>query len=189
MQINFEQIKKKIEIENNLLSRINCDLKECIDDIEFIYKYYKYNDFTNNLDSNLISLTKIFENNIINNEDNTQTQIIKKIFDNVNNTYYAFQYFYIKKNDFMGMNLTGLINGKIETGIGFRNCIIKLVPTLLNKNYPILYLQYKNNIDNYSFYLLKSDQINWNNIINQNYKYFILISDYANKQYNFFGQN
>ena len=38
MQINIEQIKKKTEIENNQLSRINCDLKECVDDLDFINK-------------------------------------------------------------------------------------------------------------------------------------------------------
>lgn len=188
MQVNIEQIKKKTEIENNLLSRINCDLKECVEDLEFIHKYYEYNDFTNNYDPNLVSLTKIFINNNIGDSENKK-QVIKKIFDNVAHTYYAFQYFYIKKNDFMGMNLTGLINGKMETGIGFRNCIVKLLSTNIIKNYPIMYEYYKDNLDNYSFYLLKSDQINWNNQINQHYKYFLLISDYANKQYYIFGQN
>jgi len=193
MEINTNQMRKKTEIENNLLQTINDDLKECVDDLEFIHKFFKLSSFVSfDNDSGLIELTKIFSSNNIDLDSNAK--LVKKIFNNANIIYYAFQYFYLKKSDFMGMNLTGLINGKMETGIGFRNSLKKLSNKLAQKSYPNLFSQFQsilsnsNSIEKVSFYLIKSDQINWENAINQIYNNFLIITNYETKEYFIFGQ-
>lgn len=208
LQINPTEMRKRTEIENNLLKTINCDLKECIEDLEYIYKFFDFLSFNNSnnnqekLDFGLVELTQIFIDNQV--DSKLHNQIVKKIFDNANTIYYAFQYFYLKKSDFMGMNLTGLINGKMETGLGFRNSLKKLPTKLVLKFFPNIYAQIQNYlvdnrtksdsildtnpIDKISFYLIKSDQIDWKNKINQVYKNFLIVSDFETKKYFIFGQ-
>jgi len=192
MEINPTKMRKKTEVENNLLQTINCDLKEYVDDLEFVQKFYKFVCPNYESDSEWVELIKIFVANSINSE--SYDNLIKKIFENSRTIYYAFQYFYLKKSDFMGMNLTGLINGKMETGIGFRNSLKKLSNELVKKYVPTIYTQIQlnlsnpNSIEKMSFYQIKSDQINWKNQINQVYKNFLIVANYDTKEYFIFGQ-
>jgi len=132
--VNVVEMKLKTQIENNLLIQINTNLKECVDDLEYIYKNYKYS-------SNIINcigfIENIFHNKIISLENLVKKQnlqsrhenimvLVEKLFTHTYQFYWIFQYFYLKKKDFMGMNLTGLVNGRMETGLSFRNTISKI---------------------------------------------------------------
>lgn len=135
-QINIAQMRKKTEIETNLLEQINFELKYCMGELKNIYLTQKLNLIELDDNSKIYDICKIFvEHNI---DLDIQNKFIEKFFAHVEHTYYAFLYFYMKKKDFMGMNLTGLIQGKMETGLGFRNSLDKLSQNTIKIKYPNL---------------------------------------------------
>jgi hypothetical protein len=159
LQINIAEMRKRTEIEHNLLEQINLELCSCKDDLKNIYLTQKLIPFEhqNQNNSKFTDITKIFDSyNVC--LDN-QNKIVEKLFAHVEQTYYAFQYFYLKKRDFMGMNLTGLIDGKIETGLGFRKCLEKLSKTTIKSKYPELLEIYEPN--DYDMWKIKSDTFGW----------------------------
>jgi len=177
------EMKKKTEIENNLLDKINSDLKECNDDLQYIEKNYKLT-LTMNMTMILINSNKlvlldqiIIDKNII---PETKTKLIDKLFIHINQTYWIFQYFFLKKKDFMGMNLTGLVKGKMETGLGFRNSLEKIQFNLIKSKYPELIPIFKPNL---MVHLVKSNSFKWDDFGLDMYKNFIVISDLETKEY------
>jgi len=181
--INLMEMKKKTEIENNLLDKINSDLKECNDDLQYIEKNYKLT-LTMNMTMILINSNKlvlldqiIIDKNII---PETKTKLIDKLFIHINQTYWIFQYFFLKKKDFMGMNLTGLVKGKMETGLGFRNSLEKIQFNLIKSKYPELIPIFKPNL---MVHLVKSNSFKWDDFGLDMYKNFIVISDLETKEY------
>lgn len=174
-QINVFEMKMRTQIENNLLKQINDDLKKNVNEIEFIHKNYFYDNLLNNFENinnkflNLnVLINKKIEtetetktetktkfnhdnNDVDNNIDNdelikiTTFTIIDKIIKHSSQLYWIFQYFYLKKKDFMGMNMTGLINGKMETGLNFRNSITKIS---IKDFFKQIYNNIENDLDN-----------------------------------------
>ena len=112
IQINIEDMKKKIEIEDKLLFDINNNLQEYISNFKYIR-----NNFTQ-IESEFNTLLNINNIDII-------TELETKLFEYPNTIYSIFQHFYSNRKNYIGMNLTGLVQGKIETGLGFRSNIIK----------------------------------------------------------------
>lgn len=173
-QIDIKQMKKKTEIENNLLEQINSELKSCKDELKNIYQskqIYSIFKIDENNNLKLDDLTNIFKKQNINNV--VQNKLVEKLFAHVEQTYYAFQYFYLKKKDFMGMNLTGLIDGKMETGLGFRKCLEKIPNSTIKSKYSELENYYQ--IDNCDIWKVKSDKFGWNDYGLQLYKNFYVI--------------
>ena len=107
-QINIVEMKKKTEIEDRLLFDINKNLQEYVGNLEYVRK-------------NFTQIESEF--NIPNTNDILELET--KLFEYPNTIYSIFQCFYLKRKNYMGMNLTGLIQGKMETGLGFRSNIIK----------------------------------------------------------------
>lgn len=138
--IDYEEMTKKTNIENNLLSAINSNLFNSLEDIKEIHSMSKYH--SNN---DIIQLDNLINIESLINNDSSQTDKLSKLIDKIvshaKTSYNAFQYFYLNKKSFMGMNLTGLVDGKIETGLGFRNTIVKLYPksNTTKTKYPQLY--------------------------------------------------
>ena len=159
LQINIAEMRKKTEIENNLLEQINLELKICKDDLKNVYLTQQLTslEIQTQTNSKFTDITKIFTSNNIS-QDN-QNKLIEKLFAHVEQTYYAFQYFYLKKRDFMGMNLTGLIDGKMETGLGFRKCLEKLSKITIKSKYSEL-IQITESSD-YDMWKIKSDTFGW----------------------------
>jgi len=198
--VNVVEMKLKTQIENNLLIQINTNLKECVDDLEYIYKNYKYS-------SNIINcigfIENIFPNKIISLENLVKKQnlqsrhenimvLVEKLFTHTYQFYWIFQYFYLKKKDFMGMNLTGLVNGRMETGLSFRNTISKIsfdefITKVLNLQKDILntFINLDDNlVTNINVYKVKSLNFKWNEEgFDKIYDYFWIISDLNSKEY------
>lgn len=156
-QINISQMRKKTQIENNLLEQINLELKSCKDELNQIYSTKKITSDLVFTDSKLINIYKIFDEKNI--SCDKQYELIEKIFAHIEQTYWVFQYFYLKKKDFMGMNLTGLIEGRMETGLGFRKCLEKMSIQDIKSKYPELCEIKEHNIDN--IWKIKSDTFGW----------------------------
>lgn len=156
-KINIAQMRKKTQIENNLLEQINLELKSCKDELNQIYSTQKITSNLTFTDSKLINIYKIFDEKNIPYEK--QNKLVEKIFTHIEQTYWAFQYFYLKKKDFMGMNLTGLIDGKMETGLGFRKCLEKISIQDIKSKYPELYKINEHYVDN--IWKIKSDTFGW----------------------------
>jgi hypothetical protein len=181
LQINIAQMRKKTEIETKLLEQINFDLGCCVTDLKNIYQTHKLNPIVldndkSNLDkSKLYDITKILEINNIDNQN--QTKLSEKLFAHIEQTYYAFQYFYLKKRDFMGMNLTGLIDGKMETGLGFRNCLDKLSNNTIETKYPELFNMIEANNYEFNVWKIKSDTFGWGEYGLEIFKNVIVISN------------
>lgn len=116
-QINIPEMKRKTEIEDRLLFEINKNFQEHLDDIEFISNNFVEITGQNNLEGKKY----FYANNVIKDKN-----IISKLFEYPNKIYSIFQCFYLKRKNYMGMNLTGLIQGKMETGLGFRSSVVKL---------------------------------------------------------------
>ena len=116
-QINIPEMKRKTEIEDRLLFEINKNFQEHLTDIEFISNNFVEITGQNNLEGKKY----FYANNVIKDKN-----IITKFFEYPNKIYSIFQCFYLKRKNYMGMNLTGLIQGKMETGLGFRSSVVKL---------------------------------------------------------------
>lgn len=109
--INIVEMKKKTEIEDRLLFDINKNLQEYIGNFEYVKKNYAQIESEFNTDDikNIININ----------------ELETKLLEYPNIIYSLFQCFYLKRKNYMGMNLTGLVQGKMETGLGFRSNIIK----------------------------------------------------------------
>lgn len=114
-QININEMKKKTEIEERLLFNINKNLQEYVGNLEYARK-------------NFIQIESEFNTNDSDTNDsdtNNTSELETKLLDYPNIIYSIFQCFYLKRKNYMGMNLTGLVQGKMETGLGFRSNIVK----------------------------------------------------------------
>lgn len=135
MPVNIVEMKLKTQIENNLLNKINVDLQECVVDLEYIQKTHKYAQAISSkpiemiiqmIPDKIISLENLIGRYGSDVKQDYLDNLVPKLFNHSCQFYWLFQYFYLKKKDFMGMNLTGLVNGKMETGLSFRNTISKI---------------------------------------------------------------
>lgn len=174
LQINIAEMRKKTEIENNLLEKINLELSTCKDELKNIYQTQKLTSIEMINEKNFVDIIKIFDKKNITPEN--QNKLIEKLFTHVEQTYYAFQYFYLKKRDFMGMNLTGLIDGKMETGLGFRKCLEKLSQFTTKSKYSDLKQLLESN--NYNMWKIKSNTFGWENYGLDIYENIIVISNF-----------
>ena len=116
-QINIPEMKRKTEIEDRLLFEINKNFQEHLADIEFIS-----NNFVEITEKTNLDEKKYFYVDNVIEDKNIKT----KLFEYPNTIYSIFQCFYLKRKNYMGMNLTGLVQGKMETGLGFRSSIVKM---------------------------------------------------------------
>lgn len=180
--VNFLEMKKKTEIENNLLIKINQDLQNCFNDINYIKNNCKYFSIFDNeynfIYDNLYSLSNIEKIHNINQE--IIENLIVKLFDHSNKTFWIFQYFYLNKKEFMGINLTGLVNDKMETGLGLRNNIEKLTLTYAKNKYHDFVNFIKSN---YIVYKIKSHTFEWNKFNLESYVNFFIIANLDKSQF------
>jgi hypothetical protein len=181
MNINIYEMKRKTEIENNLLKKINEDFNQYINELENIRKESIYDDNFKLESNKFVCLKDYLE------KQNTNTKLLlERLFTHPQQTYWAFQYFFMKKKDFMGMNLTGLIDGKVETGLGFRNCIMKFFSNQTqtqSKHKELIELFEKEADNNLIFYKIKSDTLKWDDFELPVCNSYYIIYDYSNKKY------
>ena len=127
-QINIPEMKRKTEIEDRLLMQINKNLSTNKNDIEWMGKNFLYDDICLlSANTNTNKYINLNTNNFSNPED--KNKLIKKLLEYPDKIYSIFQCFYLKRKNFMGMNLTGLVKGKMETGL-----------VQLNQNTPVVSL-------------------------------------------------
>lgn len=160
-QLDLNVARKRLEIENQLVENINSDLLICLNDINWIR--------TNCLLAN---------SNLINNSN----EFVNGVFDCANELYKCFTFFYLKRKDFMGINLTGLAGEKIETGLSFKTSMIKSNFDQIKKNYTKLSNQILADLAD-----LKVDNFNCYKIFTKNYNlnvdYVIILCDIQEKKY------
>lgn len=183
-QINIEEMKRKTEIEDRLLFDINKNFQTYLNEIEYVKKNFVeiIEEKENNLETNKYSSI---------NELRKYSNITNKLFEYPNTIYSIFQCFYLKRKNYMGMNLTGLIQGKMETGLGFRSSIVKMSLSNLSNNKDE---EIKNIIDkffveyettNINIYKINSNGFEWKNYEVNNYQYIYIVVDFINKKYFF----
>lgn len=183
LQINIAQMRKKTEIETNLLEQINLELSSCVNELKNVYQTQLISPFEMvNEQIKLDDIISILEKNNTNSE--TQNKLIQKLFAHVEQTYYAFQFFYLKKRDFMGMNLTGLIDGKMETGLGFRKCLEKMSKTAIKSKYPE-FLQMTESND-FEIWKIKTDTFGWEEYGLNSFNNILIISNLKNNSFYLF---
>ncbi len=183
MNINIVEMKRKTEIENNILKKINDDLNQCVIEIYDIMKNSIYDDNLKIFSNKYICLNSFLEKQPKNID---KKLLVNKLFTHAQQTYNAFQYFYMKKKDFMGMNLTGLIDGKIETGLGFRNCIIKFFFKETQIKYTELFELFEKELgleNNLIFYRIKSNTFKWTDFSLPIYDNYYIIYNHSYKKY------
>lgn len=117
-EINIPIMKKKTEIEDKLLYDINNNFQEFINDIDWI----------KNNSTQCDAICEDLKNHKYSTQANlTHTNLIQtQLFEYPSKIYTLFQCFYSQRKNYMGMNLTGLVQGKMETGLGFRNNVVKM---------------------------------------------------------------
>ena len=178
-QINIPEIKKKTEIEDRLLFEINKNFQEHLSDIEFIK-----NNFIEIINQNNSERKKYFYTNGIIEDKN----IIIKLFEYPKTIYSIFQCFYLKRKNYMGMNLTGLIQGKMETGLGFRSSVIKIsylnikdeeLKNIISKNF----IEYE--INDINIYKINSNGFGWKDYGIDFFQNIYIISNLKEKKYFF----
>jgi len=182
-QINIHEMKKKTEIEDKLLFDINNNFQEYINDIEYIKKNFIQID-------NIINSEKYFNINIFNQLNKQNQQIQVKLFEHPNTIYSIFQYFYLKRKNYMGMNLTGLIQGKMETGLGFRTSInkmsLKSIKDIELKNIIEHYfLNTYTDMENINIYKINAKTFAWSNYTSNTYKFIYLIANLTTQKFFF----
>jgi hypothetical protein len=111
-----------------------------------------------------------------------------KFFEYFNTIYSIFQCFYIKRKDYFGMNLTGLIQGKMETGLGFRSTIIKIAFSSIKdeelKNITNTYFS-DFNTNSINVYKINLNGFKWTEYGLDIHKYIYLIADLSIQKYFF----
>lgn len=181
-------MKRKTEIEDKLLFEINKNFQENINDIEYIKNTFTQINSTNsNYESNkYYNIDKLKQQN----KSNLDIQI--KFFEYPNTIYSIFQYFYLKRKNYMGMNLTGLIQGKMETGLGFRSNIIKIafqsikdveLKNIINEYFSDL--NYDTKLENINVYKINSNGFKWSDYGYETHKYIYLIANLSIQKYFF----
>ncbi len=180
-QINIPEMKKKTEIEDKLLFEINKNFQEYISDIEYVKNTFTQTNF--NFESN-----KYFNINNFNQKNNQDIQT--KLFEYPNTIYTIFQCFYLKRKNYMGMNLTGLIQGKMETGLGFRTSINKIAfASIKDEELKDIINNYflDSNIDKCSInvYKINSNGFKWDEYSSSSYKFIYLIANLTTQKYFF----
>lgn len=161
-QINIEEMKKKTEIEDRLLFDINKNLQEWVGNLEYVR-----NNFTQ-IES---------EFNSPNTSD--MIELEAKLFEYPNTIYSLFQCFYLKRKNYMGMNLTGLVQGKMETGLGFRSSIVKQNSNVIKDERIKSYIVKKlgEPIIDIIIYKIKSPGFEWNKFnLSVNDYYYIIVN-------------
>jgi hypothetical protein len=188
-QINIPLIKKKTEIEDKLLLEIKNNFEEYINDFEYIKNNFTQIDYNQDLDTNKYLIIDKYIKLI---EQNNIKDVQEKFFEFPKTIYSVFQCFYLKRKNYIGMNLTGLIQGKMETGLGFRSNINKLshknikddeLKNIINKYF------INSNTDNINLYKLNSNGFNWNEIGSGTYRYIYLIANLTTQKYIFLLEN
>lgn len=183
-EINMEEMKKKTEIEDKLLFNINSKFQEYTNEIQYIKN--NYSQIENNFNiKKYISSNLILSNN--NDDTNKLNELEIKFLDYPNTIYSIFQCFYLKRKNYMGMNLTGLVQGKMETGLSFRNSIIKSSPFGIKddelKN--IINKYFKDDLDSINIYKIKSNGFKWKDNNLDNFQFIYLIANLSKEQYFF----
>jgi len=178
-QINIPEMKRKTEIEDRLLFEINKNFQEYLNDIDYVK-----NNFIEIIEkNNLFSKKYFYYNNFIQN-----VNIKTKLFEYPNKIYSIFQCFYLKRKNYMGMNLTGLVQGKMETGLGFRSSIIKMSISNIKDE------ELKNIISNQftesemveiNIYKINSNGFEWKDYEVEIFQNFYLIANLKEKKYFF----
>jgi len=167
-QINIEEMKKKTEIEDKLLCDINKNLQEYVGNLEYVRK-------------NFTQIESEFNTHNI--ED--MIELETKLFEYPNTIYSIFQCFYLKRKNYMGMNLTGLIQGKMETGLGFRSNIVKQNFNSIKderiKSHIIVKLG--ESTTNIIIYKIKSPSFEWNKFNLYTYNYYYIVVNLDTKKY------
>jgi len=132
--------------------------------------------------------------NLLTNQNQVQTQtqtninIQDKLFEFPNTIYSIFQCFYLKRKNYMGMNLTGLIQGKMETGLGFRSSINKMAfKSLKDEELKVIINRYFSESDTNSIniYKINSNGFKWEDYFLKSYQYIYLIADLQIQKYFF----
>lgn len=167
-QINIEEMKKKTEIEDRLLFDINKNLQEHVGNLEYVRK-------------NFAQIESEFNVPNISNTNELET----KLFDHLNTMYSIFQYFYLKRKNYMGMNLTGLIQGKMETGLGFRSNIIKQNSNNIKDGRikSLIIAKFGEHTTNIIMYKIKSFGFEWNKFNLDMYDYYYIVVNLDTKKY------
>lgn len=178
-QINIPEMKRKTEIEEKLLFDINKNFQEYLNDIDYIKK-------------NFVKKNVKFETKKYTSVEFEELET--KLFELANFVYSIFQCFYLKRKNYMGMNLTGLVQGRMETGLGFRSSIIKSsyknlkdskLITIIND---LFYNCEKNNQTdqtNINVYKIKSINIKWDEFNLNPREYVYLVANLDTKEYFF----
>lgn len=178
-QINILEMKRKTEIEDRLLFEINKKFQENLSDIEYIK-----NNFVEIIGENNNSDSKkyFYANNIIKDEN-----FITKLFDYPNTIYSIFQCFYLKRKNYMGMNLTGLIQGKMETGLGFRSSVVKInMSNIKDEELKNIISRFsESDIPDINIYKINSNGFGWKDYGIDIFQYTYLITDLKEKKYFF----
>jgi hypothetical protein len=178
-QINIPEMKRKTEIEDRLLFEINKKFQENLNDIEYIKNNFVEIIVENNLDGKKY----FYANNVTNHEN-----IINKLFEHPNTIYSIFQCFYLKRKNYMGMNLTGLIQGKMETGLGFRSSVVKMsISTVKDKELKnIICSQFtESEATDINIYKINSNGFGWKDYGIEIFQNTYLITDLKEKKYFF----
>lgn len=179
-QINIPEMKRKTEIEDRLLFEINKNFQEHLDDIEFISNNFVEITGQKNLDGKKY----FYANNVIKDKN-----IITKFFEYPNKIYSIFQCFYLKRKNYMGMNLTGLIQGKMETGLGFRSSVVKISYINIKdeelKNIICSQFLESNAIKDINIYKINSNGFGWKDYEIEYFQNIYIISNLKEKKYFF----
>lgn len=165
-KLDLGNARKRLDIENQLLEHINSNLSLCLTDINWI------------------------KNNCL--LSNSSEDFANKVFDCANQLYSGFTFFYLKRKDFMGMNLTGIIDKKIETGLSFKNSLSKCNFTTIKKSHPeqantIETILTNSNVDSLNYYKIMVENFNLHEHIKP--KFIIIVCDIQNKNYWLFHTN
>lgn len=189
-QINVHEMKKKTEIENKLLFDINKKLIEYKNDIKIIYENYTIDcdglDYDINTDTSGNKFQNINFNYLNDLLVDDKNNFIKKLFEYPETLYSIFMFFYSKRKDYMGINLTGLVDGKMETGLSFRKSIDKINPENVNNSElkKIIFSKYKNNIDNVIIYKINSKLFPWDEyLIKNKYENYFIVGNLHTKKF------
>lgn len=183
-QINIPEMKKKTEIEDRLLFTINKDFQECINDSNYIKNNFtKIDGKFNNMINEINETNETNETNKANIENKVGLET--KLLEYPNTIYSIFQCFYLKRKNYMGMNLTGLVQGRMETGLGFRSNIVKLnyneikeqrIKSYIIKNFGEL-------TDNILIYKIKSGNFEWDKFGLSSCNFYYIVANLDIKKY------
>ncbi len=194
IHLDIGKMRQRTQIENNLLIQINQNLEECFNDLRWINTNCTL-DIETNFNANMSEITELSQLGL--KMDDLTQHFMPKLFEMINNIFWVFQYCFNKRKDFMGMNLTGLIDEKVETGLSFRNVIEKISFEQIKKNNPSiydyvnLYLDYSQQSKNCTIYKIKSqsDEYHklWSKYRLDNYScWYLILNMDTNKYFVFF---